>query len=120
MAVSENGGGRGVDPVVLVHGLWMTGREMRVLGGRLGQAGFRPIYFRYRSWRGGLAEATRGLREVAGTAGCGRVHLVGHSLGGIVIARMLEEQEIPSPSWMPVRSRSIPAQMESCLFTRTV
>jgi esterase/lipase len=34
------------EAVVLVHGLWMTGTEMRVLGGRLEEAGFRARYFR--------------------------------------------------------------------------
>jgi pimeloyl-ACP methyl ester carboxylesterase len=97
MRVTETGGGRGVDPVVLVHGLWMTGREMRVLGGRLGQAGFRPAYFRYRSWRGGLAEAATDLRAFVDAAEGARVHLVGHSLGGVVIARMLEEGDLSRP-----------------------
>jgi len=89
-------GGTG-EPVVLVHGLWMTGKEMRVLGGRLAQAGFRPRYFRYRSWRGGLAEAVRDLREFLGGTEGERVHLVGHSLGGVVIARMLEEGDPGKP-----------------------
>ncbi len=82
---------------MLVHGLWMTGREMRVLGGRLAQAGFRPHYFRYRSWRGGLAGAVRALREFIGKIEGKRVHLVGHSLGGVVIARMLAEGELDRP-----------------------
>ena len=51
------------ETIVLVHGLWMTGREMRVLGGRLEESGFRVRYFRYHSWRGGLAQAARDLRE---------------------------------------------------------
>jgi pimeloyl-ACP methyl ester carboxylesterase len=97
MAYTETGGRRDGDSVVLVHGLWMTGREMRVLGGRLAQAGFRPVYFRYHSWRGGLAKAARDLREVVEAAGGARVHLVGHSLGGIVIARMLEEEDLARP-----------------------
>ncbi|HEX9190716.1 MAG TPA: alpha/beta hydrolase [Candidatus Deferrimicrobiaceae bacterium] len=97
MADSETGRDRGVDSVVLVHGLWMTGREMRVLGGRLGQAGFRPVYFRYRSWRGGIAKAARELRDVVEAAEGTRVHLVGHSLGGVVIARMLEEEDPARP-----------------------
>jgi len=80
-----------IETVVLVHGLWMTGREMRVLGGRLEESGFRACYFRYRSWRGGLAQAAGALREFVEAAEGGRVHLVGHSLGGVVIARMLEE-----------------------------
>ena len=85
------------DAVVLVHGLWMTGTEMRVLGGRLEESGFRVRYFRYRSWRGGLAQASDALREfVEGTEGV-RVHLVGHSLGGVVVAKMLEEAPLSRP-----------------------
>jgi pimeloyl-ACP methyl ester carboxylesterase len=80
--------------IVLVHGLWMTGKEMRVLGGRLEESGFRVRYFRYRSWRGGLAQAADALREFVEGTDAERVHLVGHSLGGIVIARMLEEAPV--------------------------
>ncbi|MBE0569901.1 MAG: alpha/beta fold hydrolase [Deltaproteobacteria bacterium] len=97
MAQTGRGGVAGGDPVVLVHGLWMTGKEMRVLGGRLTQAGYRPCYFRYRSWRGGLAGAVRALREFIGKTEGERVHLVGHSLGGVVIARMLAEGELDRP-----------------------
>jgi pimeloyl-ACP methyl ester carboxylesterase len=97
MAEPETGFGRIVESVVLVHGLWMTGREMGILGGRLEQAGFHPVYFRYRSWRGGLAEAAERLREVAGSAEGARVHLLGHSLGGVVIARMLEGGDLERP-----------------------
>ncbi|MDD5763186.1 MAG: alpha/beta hydrolase, partial [bacterium] len=78
------------EAVVLIHGLWMTGTEMRVLGGRLEESGFRVRYFRYRSWRGGLAQAAGALREFVEATEGERVHLVGHSLGGVVIARMLE------------------------------
>lgn len=85
------------ETVVLVHGLWMTGREMRVLGSRIEESGFRARYFRYRSWRGGLVQAAGALRKfVEATEGV-RVHLVGHSLGGVVIARMLEESPLSRP-----------------------
>ena len=79
------------DAVVLVHGLWMTGTEMRVLGGRLEESGFRVRYFRYRSRRGGLAQAADALREFVEATEGERAHLVGHSLGGVVIAKMLLE-----------------------------
>ena len=85
------------ETVVLVHGLWMTGREMRVLGGRLEEAGFRVRYFRYRSWRGGLAQAAGDLRKFVEAAEGERVHLVGHSLGGVVIAKMVEEAPLSRP-----------------------
>lgn len=80
-----------VEAVVLVHGLWMTGAEMHVLGGRLEESGFRVRYFRYRSWRGDLTQAADALRVFVEATEGERVHLVGHSLGGVVIARMLEE-----------------------------
>ena len=80
--------------VILIHGLWMTGREMRVLGGRLEESGFRVRYFRYRSWRGGLAQAAEALREFVEATEGERVHLVGHSLGGVVIAKMLEKSPL--------------------------
>jgi pimeloyl-ACP methyl ester carboxylesterase len=83
--------------IVLVHGLWMTGREMRVLGGRMEVSGFRVRYFRYRSWRGGLARAAEALREYVEGTDAGRVHLVGHSLGGVVIAKMLEDARLSRP-----------------------
>ena len=79
------------EAVILIHGLWMTGTEMRVLGGRLEESGFRVRYFRYRSWRGGLAQAADALREFVEATEGERLHLLGHSLGGVVIAKMLEE-----------------------------
>ena len=85
------------EAVVLVHGLWMTGTEMRVLGGRLEESGFRARYFRYRSWRGGLVQAAGALREFVEATEGERVHLVGHSLGGVVIARMLAEIPLSRP-----------------------
>jgi pimeloyl-ACP methyl ester carboxylesterase len=78
------------EAVVLVHGLWMTGTEMRVLGGRLEESGFLVRYFRYRSRREGLVQAAGALREFVEATEGERVHLVGHSLGGVVIAKMLE------------------------------
>lgn len=81
--------------VILVHGLWMTGREMRILGRRLARAGFNVRYFRYSSWRGSLSAAASRLAGMIAGLGLHTVHLVGHSLGGVVIARMLETNGPP-------------------------
>ena len=80
---------RGAGSIILVHGLWMTGWELRYLGWRLGRCGFDVHHFRYRSWRGSLDNAALSLAELVRQAGGGGVHLLGHSLGGVVIARML-------------------------------
>lgn len=80
--------------VILVHGLWMNGLELRWLGCRLERCGFRVRYFRYRTWSGSLAGTVQELRRFAGRQGGGVLHLLGHSLGGIVIAQMLAEGDL--------------------------
>lgn len=77
--------------VILVHGLWMTGLELRWLGRQLEASGFTVRYCRYRSWRGTLRDAAVELRRLVEQQGSGTIHLLGHSLGGIVIAKMLED-----------------------------
>lgn len=70
----------------------MNGLETFLLRNRLAEAGFEPSVFRYPSTRadvGGAAAALSGhLREF----GNGPVHLVGHSLGGLVILEAFEAQ----------------------------
>jgi pimeloyl-ACP methyl ester carboxylesterase len=74
----------------------MNGLETFLLRNRLAEAGFEPSVFRYPSTRadiGGAAAALSGhLREF----GDEPVHLVGHSLGGLVILEAFEAQgEMP-------------------------
>jgi pimeloyl-ACP methyl ester carboxylesterase len=79
------------ETILLVHGLWMKGKELRFLGRRLTRSGFDVLYFRYPSWRGDLGKIAAGLREFVEQSGRERVHLLGHSMGGVIIARMLAE-----------------------------
>lgn len=77
-------------PVVLIHGIWMTGLELRLLGRRLAGCGFEPHYFHYRSLMyppDVNAVRLRGfIRGVIGSP----VHLVAHSLGGIVLLHLFD------------------------------
>jgi len=77
------------EAVILVHGLWMGGWAMQGLRLLLSRRGYAASAVDYRSLAQGLDEHARrlaariaGLREPA-------VHLVGHSLGGLVILRYL-------------------------------
>jgi len=79
------------EAVVLVHGLWMNGLELALLGRRLGRCGFRPVRFDYHSVRDPVAHNARRLARRVRRLGSGPVHLVGHSLGGLVILRALSD-----------------------------
>jgi pimeloyl-ACP methyl ester carboxylesterase len=80
----------GAGHVIYVHGLWMTGRESLMLRQRLEhQFGFRVHRFRY-STLTTMAEITGGLQRFVHELCEPQVHLVGHSLGGLVIYRFLE------------------------------
>jgi hypothetical protein len=78
------------ETVVLVHGIWMTGYEMSLLGRRLEAMGFKVRYFRYHSLSRVPGENANLLCEYLRSLGQGVVHLVGHSLGGIVILHLFQ------------------------------
>jgi pimeloyl-ACP methyl ester carboxylesterase len=63
----------------------MNGLESFVLRNRLAQAGFEPSIFRYPSTQADIGEAAAALATHLHGFGDGPVHLVGHSLGGLVI-----------------------------------
>jgi len=79
------------ETVVLVHGIWMTGLELCPLAWRLRRCGYRTIVFRYPSLRRTLAQNAACLVERVGQQGDTTVHLVGHSLGGLVILQALQD-----------------------------
>jgi pimeloyl-ACP methyl ester carboxylesterase len=78
--------------VVYVHGLWMTGLEGAVLRRRLAKelAAETPL-FSYRSVGAGIAANARSLAKRLSRLRADTLHLVGHSLGGVVICKMFEE-----------------------------
>lgn len=79
--------------VLFFHGLWLTGAESVLLRRRLAEHGWLLRAFPYSSLREPLdSVARRGARFARMLAQRTRapVHLLGHSLGGIVIYRMFE------------------------------
>ena len=84
--------------VVMLHGLWMTGVEATFLRRRLRERyGFNTHQMHYRTVRASLSENAEQLREFIETSLDGRddatCHLVGHSLGGLVVLKMLCDWE---------------------------
>ncbi len=77
--------------VVIVHGLWVNSMLMRLLGYRIRRCGFDVAYFSYDSVRATLEQNAARLARFAEALSVSTVHWVGHSLGGIVILKMLEQ-----------------------------
>jgi pimeloyl-ACP methyl ester carboxylesterase len=79
------------ESIVLVHGLWMKGFEMRLLQWRLRRAGYRVYRFSYRSVARDLIENARHLNIFLQKVEGETVHFVAHSLGGLVVRRLLHD-----------------------------
>lgn len=85
------------EAVVLVHGIWMSGLEMRLLSRRLAGCGFDPQFFHYHSLLHTPVQNADRLAEFVRALGRERVNLVAHSLGGIVVLHLFDRcPDLPS------------------------
>lgn len=75
--------------VVLVPGLWLPYWSLLFLKRGLRRCGFEVRLFRYRTVRRSFYENASQLNAFIASLGAQRVHLVGHSLGGVVIRALL-------------------------------
>jgi pimeloyl-ACP methyl ester carboxylesterase len=89
--------GPGRATVVLVHGAVVRGWEMALLRRRLRVLGYGMRQFRYRSMLKGLDENARRLKEFLSAADGDILHVVGHSMGGVLIREVFEKDPDPRP-----------------------
>lgn len=77
-------GDQAAETVLLIHGIWMKGLEFLPLRRRLAEAGYTPRVFRYASLARTPAQNADRLADFIARLGLPRLHLVAHSLGGIL------------------------------------
>lgn len=70
--------------VVLIHGLWLNSLVMYPLQRRIARHGFRVHQFGYPTVREGLTENAKRLSKFIDAIDAEAVHIVAHSLGGLV------------------------------------
>lgn len=76
--------------IVLVHGIWMKGIELQYLSRQLKKLGFQTYYFRYQSLFRTPQQNAVLLKQYLDKIDETVIHLVCHSLGGIVALHMLD------------------------------
>jgi pimeloyl-ACP methyl ester carboxylesterase len=111
------------EAVVLVHGIWMTGLDCLLLRARLTKAGFPAEIARYASLRRTPRTNARHVREAVDAVDADVVHLVGHSLGGLVILHMLRDEPPSRPGRVvllgsPVHGSGVARVLAGRWFTR--
>ncbi len=84
-----------LDTVVLVHGLWVHGLAMELMRRRIERGGWRAVSYSYPSMRLTLAENVERLAHYCRTFAAPRLDFVGHSLGGLIVLRLLERADAP-------------------------
>ncbi|MFQ5622143.1 MAG: esterase/lipase family protein [Paracoccaceae bacterium] len=76
-----------METVILLHGLGRSSTSMRYMALRLQWAGFDTVTLDYPSREAGIAELVDGLFRRLPKAG--RLHMVGHSLGGVLAKHLM-------------------------------
>ena len=77
------------EAVVFIHGLFMNGWDMAFMRNRIEDAGFVAHQFSYSSTVSSIDEVVQELYDFVEEIDAGKIHYVGHSLGGLVIRHFL-------------------------------
>lgn len=107
------------EAVVLVHGVWMTGLEMTPLRRRLARQGFVCHSFHYPSLLAAPEDNAARLNRFLGTVEADVVHLVAHSLGGLVVLHLFDRYPMQRPGRVLMLGTPINGSRTAACFART-
>lgn len=94
----------------MVHGAVVDGQETFLLRRRLRQLGYQTRLFKYRSMMRGLDHNVSRLAEFIHSTEADIVHVVGHSMGGVLIRQAFEQ----TPDRRPGRLIAIGSPLLGC------
>jgi pimeloyl-ACP methyl ester carboxylesterase len=105
------------ETVVVIHGLWMNGAEAGLLRHRLSdEHGYPTVLFQYGTFEAGFKANADRLRDALDKIESPRVHLVGHSTGGVMALAALRSRPFTKPGRVvclgaPLRGSRAAAQL---------
>jgi pimeloyl-ACP methyl ester carboxylesterase len=113
------------ETIVLVHGLWMHGVAFSWMARQLRKKGYKVKLFSYRSVLRTPQENADRLARFIHTLSTPVVHLVGHSLGGIVLMHLLDRQVLLKPGRVvllgtPICGSQVARNMSALPFMRSL
>lgn len=113
------------EAVVFIHGLWLTGLELSLLRRRVRQCGFACFQFHYRSLLATPTQNAARLNAFLLNLDAEVIHLVAHSLGGVVVMHLFAAFPQQKPGRIvllgsPVNGSSVALAMNRNLLTRAV
>jgi pimeloyl-ACP methyl ester carboxylesterase len=86
------------ETVVVIHGLWMNGAEAGLLRHRLtDEHAYPTVLFQYGTFEAGFNANADRLRDALDKIESPRVHLVGHSTGGVMALAALQRRPFEKP-----------------------
>jgi len=109
--------------VVFVHGIWLGGWEMAVLRRRVQACGFPVHQFHYASLRRTPRQNAARLHTFIQTLDADVVHLVAHSLGGLVLCQLFSHVPEQPPGRVvmlgtPLRGSTLARKLDRHPWTR--
>jgi len=109
--------------VVMVHGIWMKGTEMMVLRHRVAACGYPVRQFSYPSLKASPRENAEALNRFLQGLDAEVIHLVAHSLGGIVLLHLFDAFPEQKPGRVvmlgtPIRGSRVAQQMHASSWWR--
>ncbi len=111
------------EAVVLVHGIWMVGLEMIWLRHNIRRCGFECHQFFYHSLVNTPQASADKLNQYLKSIDADIIHLVAHSLGGIVVLHLFEQEPMQKPGRVlmmgtPLNGSEIARRLYSLVLTR--
>ena len=85
------------EAIVFIHGIWMKGYELGYLAQKFKKLGYHTYQFRYPSLFKTPAQNAEQLNQFLNSINEPVIHLVAHSLGGIVVLHLLHRHPETKP-----------------------
>jgi pimeloyl-ACP methyl ester carboxylesterase len=107
------------EAVVFVHGIWMTGLEMTPLRRRLRGEGLDCRQFRYPSLTATPEANAARLHRFLHSMEADVVHLVAHSLGGLVVLHLFDRYPMQRPGRVVMIGTPVNGSRTAACFARS-